>query len=113
MNAILMLVLAGGVLAVLVITHRAGSKCMATPIGYASLTIGSFLMSAAHGAGLVLMPALLPMCAAKSSSHGITASGSLIAMLGAIAIHTAAMLATTGLMAAGVCRWIQSRSEKE
>jgi uncharacterized membrane protein YdjX (TVP38/TMEM64 family) len=64
-------------------------------------------MSTAHGAGLMLMPALIPICTANAPGHGIPVSGSLMTMLGAIAAHTAAMLAVTGLMADGARRCVE------
>ncbi len=40
--------------------HTATRRCW--PAGPAGLALGSFLMSGAHGAGLMLVPALVPMC---------------------------------------------------
>src|SRR4030095_6026525 len=64
----------------------------------------SFMMSTAHGAGLMLVPALIPLCMGDASAREITASGSLALALAAVAVHTAAMLAVTGVIATGVCR---------
>lgn len=72
--------------------------------GFAGLALWSFLMATAHGAGLMLVPALVPIC--LSGGPALTASGSLALALAAIALHTAAMLTTTGLVAAGVQPWI-------
>jgi hypothetical protein len=66
----------------------------------------SFLMTTAHGAGLMLVPAFMPLCLAGNPAREITASGSLGLALAAVLVHTAAMLATTGLVAAGVCRGV-------
>jgi len=73
-------------------------------LGFVGLTLWSFLMATAHGAGLMLVPALVPIC--LSGGPALTASGSLSLALAAIALHTAAMLAATGLVAAGVQRGI-------
>jgi len=73
-------------------------------MGFAGLTLWSFLMATAHGAGLMLVPALVPIC--LSGGPALTASGSLALALAAVALHTAAMLAATGLVAAGVQRGI-------
>jgi len=73
-------------------------------MGFAGLTLWSFLMATAHGAGLMLVPALVPIC--LSGGSALTASGSLALALAAVALHTAAMLAATGLVAAGVQRGI-------
>lgn len=69
--------------------------------GHAGLALWSFLMSTVHGAGLMLVPALMPLCIGDASVREITASGSLLLALCAVAVHMAAMLAVTGAMAAG------------
>ena len=53
---------------------------------------------------LMLVPALMPLCLADNPARAITASGSLLLALAAVAVHTAAMLVTTGAVASGVCR---------
>ena len=77
---------------------------MAPHAGHAGIALWSFLMATAHGAGLMLVPALVPLCLAGNPAREITASGSMVLALAAVAVHTAAMLATTGLIASGVCR---------
>ena len=62
------------------------------------------MMSTAHGAGLMLVPALIPLCIAGAPGRESIASGPLMLALAAVGVHTAAMLAVTGLIAAGVCR---------
>lgn len=74
--------------------------------GHAAIACWSFLMATAHGAGLMLVPALLPLCLADDPAREITASGSLALALAAVGLHTAAMLATTGVIATGVCRGV-------
>ena len=61
-------------------------------------------VSSAHGAGLMLVPALIPLCAGDASPLEMTGSGPLALALAAVGVHTAAMLTVTGLVAAGVCR---------
>jgi hypothetical protein len=61
-------------------------------------------MATAHGAGLMLVPALVPLCMSDTPAREITASGSVVLALAAIAVHLAAMLVTTGAIASGVCR---------
>ncbi len=73
--------------------------------GHAGIALWSFLMATAHGAGLMLIPALA-LCMADSPAGGIALSGSLLLALAAVGVHTAAMLATTGAVAAGVCRGV-------
>jgi hypothetical protein len=70
------------------------------------IALWSFLMATAHGAGLMLVPALVPLCLSDGPARDITASGSLVLALAAVVVHTAAMLITTGLIATGVCRGV-------
>jgi hypothetical protein len=77
-----------------------------TPAGPAGLALWSFVMATAHGAGMMLLPALVPLCLADSPAREITASGSLGMALAAVGVHTAAMLATIGAIAGGLCRSI-------
>ena len=81
-----------------------------TPIsaqaGHAGIALWSFLMATAHGAGLMLVPALLPLCLADDPARKITTSGSLVLALAAVGVHTAAMLLTTGVIATGVWRGV-------
>jgi hypothetical protein len=87
---------------------RGAGHCTAvsTQAGNVGIALWSFLMATAHGAGLMLVPALLPLCLADSPAREITASGSLVPALAAVGTHTAAMLVTTGIIAAGVCRGV-------
>jgi hypothetical protein len=91
--------LAGMLLALVVGVHLLGR-----PAGPAALGLWSFMMSTAHGAGLMLVPALLPLCMADAPVREITASGSLILALAAVGVHMAAMLIVTGLAAMLACR---------
>lgn len=73
---------------------------------HAGIAIWSFLMASAHGAGLMLVPALVPICMADNPAREITASGSMVLALGAVAVHMAAMLLTTGVLATAACRGV-------
>ena len=66
----------------------------------------SFLMASAHGAGLMLVPVLIPLCLAGSPAQELTAAGSLPIALAAVGVHTLAMLATTGVIALAVYQWL-------
>lgn len=70
--------------------------------GFVGLALWSFLMASAHGAGLMLVPALMPLCAGSS----IIGGGSLLISLAAVSVHTAATLAITGLVALVVHDWL-------
>ncbi len=80
------------------------SARISTQACHAGIAFWSFLMATAHGAGMMLVPALVPLCLADSPAREITASGSLVLALTVVGIHTAAMLATTGVIAIGVSR---------
>jgi hypothetical protein len=62
-------------------------------------------MASAHGAGLMLVPVLIPLCLAGSPARELTAAGSLPIALAAVGVHTVAMLATTGVIALAVYSW--------
>jgi hypothetical protein len=106
MDRVVLQALAGVLLAVVVVYHLMGRKTRwtRTPAGNAGLALWSFMMSTAHGAGLMLVPAFIPLCMANTPAREITASGSLMLALAAVGVHTAAMLAVTGGIACGICR---------
>jgi hypothetical protein len=70
--------------------------------GFAGLVLWSFLMATAHGAGLMLVPALIPLCA----SAPIIGAGSLWISLAAVGVHTGAMLLVTGAIVIVVYDWL-------
>jgi hypothetical protein len=74
--------------------------------GQIGLVLWSFLMATAHGAGLMLLPALFQLCLSSPPAPEITASGSLAMTLAAVSVHTAAMLAVTGAIAVVVYEWV-------
>lgn len=74
------------------------------PLGHAGLALWSFIISTTHGTGVMLVPALMPFCAGGISAGKITVANSLLPAIGAIGVHTAAMLAVCGLVAAGFSR---------
>ncbi len=74
--------------------------------GQVGLVLWSFLMATAHGAGLMIVPALIPLCLSTSPIHEITAGHTAAVSLAAVGVHTGAMLATTGLIAVVVFQWV-------
>jgi len=74
--------------------------------GFAGLLLWSFLMATAHGAGLMILPVIMPLCIGASPLRGVDASGSAEVTLMAAGIHTGAMLGVTALVAVAVYRWI-------
>lgn len=75
-------------------------------VGLGGLFAWSFLMANAHGAGLMLIPAIIPLCLAASPTHALTLGSSVPVGLAALALHTAAMLATIGIVSIAVYKWI-------
>ena len=74
--------------------------------GFIGLTLWSFLMATGHGAGLMLIPALLPLGLAVTTAHEPATGGSLPIALAAIAVHMSAMLLVMGLIAVIVYQWV-------
>jgi hypothetical protein len=95
-------------IAIACLVRRRGKHYRHARTGDVGLAIWSFLMSSAHGAGLMLVPALVPLCIGEASVRNITASGSLLLALAAVLVHMAAMLAVTGVMATGACRGLEA-----
>jgi hypothetical protein len=73
-------------------------------VSFRDLTIWSFLMASAHGAGLMVVPVLLANRTVEAADqmvaghHHVAAAGPLAALL-ATAVHTTGYLAVTGLVA--------------
>ncbi|SEB17476.1 hypothetical protein [Variovorax sp. YR216] len=109
---------AAGLLVIALLVHLSGRKSRHPdpqlhghghgPVGHAGLALWSFMMSTAHGAGLMLVPALVPLCMGSAPGQATTASGALALALTVVGIHTTAMLAVTALIATGVCHGFDS-----
>ncbi|HEY6382827.1 MAG TPA: hypothetical protein VIY07_13605 [Pseudolabrys sp.] len=74
--------------------------------GMAGLALWSFFMASAHGAGLMLIPVVVPLCLAASPAQGLTLSSALSVSLAALSVHTGTMLAMIALISIVVYRWI-------
>jgi hypothetical protein len=79
-------------------------------VGFRDLTVWSFLMATAHGAGLMVVPVLLRLSSAEqmqgAHAHGahtghatITGSTTVLADLAAVGLHTLALFAVMGVIA--------------
>jgi len=73
-------------------------------VGFRDLTVWSFLMASAHGAGLMVVPVLLGSGTVEAAErmaghHQMTASVSPLVGMIASLVHTAAYLAVTGALA--------------
>lgn len=64
------------------------------------LGLSAFLLAHLHGAGWLLLPALLPLCAAATSSHANAGiDPRVVTTLAVVAVHTCAMMATAAPLA--------------
>lgn len=89
-----------------VLEHR--TRPLHAPARFAGLALWSFVMSTAHGAGLMLVPALMPLCLGTSASAASPSTGAMAMTmaLGAVGVHAASMLLAAAAVAAGFCRTI-------
>jgi hypothetical protein len=86
---------------------RAHARWTRMRVNGRELTLWSFLMASAHGAGLMIAPVLLGIegaAAASAGSHdhsplGVASSSSLLEAAAGLAIHVAAMLAVMAVVA--------------
>ena len=76
--------------------------------GYLGLFLWSAFMGTAHGAGLMLLPALLSLGvgAELHGHHAHPTDSSLVIAAAAIGVHSLAMLGMTGLVAVIVYEWV-------
>jgi hypothetical protein len=74
--------------------------------GLLGLALWSFLMATAHGAGLMLVPALLPLCSNSVAASPLTSQAAIPIAVAALALHTAAMLVTIAVISLAVYNWI-------
>jgi hypothetical protein len=72
--------------------------------GALGLTLWSFLMASAHGAGLMIVPLMFPICALGTPAA--SGSGATISALAALGLHSAAMLAAIAVISIAVYNWI-------
>lgn len=72
--------------------------------GLIGLAAWSFAMATAHGAGLMLIPALMPICFGARTIA--TSSFPAVLALAGVLVHSAAMLTVTGLVAVIVYEWV-------
>ena len=108
MDRQLLQALAGVLLVVAALVHLAGGtpRVARAVAGQAGWGLGSFVVSTAHGAGLALVPALMPLCLGGAAAGGALGSAALWQALGGVAVHGVAMIAVTAAIAAAVrvCR---------
>ncbi len=73
-------------------------------VGLAGLAAWSFVMATAHGAGLMLWPALMPLCQRTGSEAA--AIGPIATALLGVGVHALAMLIVTTAIAVAVHAWL-------
>jgi hypothetical protein len=74
--------------------------------GMVGLGIWSFVMASAHGAGLMLVPVLLPLAHVAPAHGHVMAGASFPVALAGVCVHTLAMIVTTGVIALVVYEWV-------
>ncbi len=74
--------------------------------GLLGLFAWSFVMAMAHGAGMMLVPVLMPWPEAGEHAYHMPAAISLWMATLAVAVHSLAMLVTTGAIALIVYDWV-------
>ncbi|KQW32463.1 hypothetical protein [Acidovorax sp. Root402] len=111
-----LLAVAGGLAGVVVLARAhlpaAVWHRLRKPAGPVGMALWSFGVATVHGAGLALVPALAPLCGGDVAAGGVASGGDrlstpLLFALATLGVHTLAMLAVTGAMAAAACRGVQ------
>jgi hypothetical protein len=74
--------------------------------GLLGLFAWSFVMATAHGAGMMLIPVLMPLAQAGEHAHHMPVTNSLAIATLAVLVHSLAMLTTTGAVALIVYQWV-------
>src|SRR5690606_8198143 len=74
--------------------------------GMIGLGTWSFLMATSHGAGLMLVPLIIPLAHVGAHSQHAPSEATWPLALAAVGLHSASMLAVTGLIAAIVYEWL-------
>jgi hypothetical protein len=88
---------------------HAHPRWVAMRVNAAELTLWSFLMASAHGAGLMLFPILLGLTPNSAHAHQMAAICGTYTVAQATAVvlvHTGAMIAVTGAIAILVYEWV-------
>jgi len=74
--------------------------------GLLGLAAWSFVMATAHGAGMMLIPVLMPLAQSGEHAQHMPATDSLWVASLAVVVHSLAMLVTTGVVALAVYQWV-------
>jgi hypothetical protein len=74
--------------------------------GFAGLAVWSLLMTSAHGAGLMLLPVVVPLCLTGAPAGDLVTQGSLGTALAVLGLHTGAMLVVIATISVLVYEWV-------
>jgi hypothetical protein len=74
--------------------------------GLLGLAAWSFAMATAHGAGMMLIPVLMPLAQPGEHAQHMPITESLWVASLAVLVHSLAMLVTTGIVALSVYQWV-------
>jgi hypothetical protein len=88
---------------------HAHPRWVAMRVNAAELTLWSFLMASAHGAGLMLFPILLGLTPNSAHAHQMAAicgTYTIAQATAVVLVHTGAMIAVTGAIAILVYEWV-------
>jgi hypothetical protein len=103
-------ILSGALLIAWAVYHALYGHRHRARIGLSTGLIGlfawSFVMATAHGAGMMLIPVLMPMDQPGEHAQHMLATDSLLVATFAIMVHSLAMLVTTGAVALTVYEWV-------
>jgi hypothetical protein len=87
------------------LVHHWHPRWVRMRVGFRDLTVWSFLMASAHGAGLMVLPVLLGSSTVEAAGHShMSSAANPLAGTLATGIHTVGYLAVTGLLAWAVYR---------
>jgi hypothetical protein len=96
----------------LVVRRFAHPRWVGMRVGFRDLVLWSFLMSSAHGAGLMLLPAIFFLSPGPADPHAghlpeaAPWSASLVSGVGAVGVHTVTMFAAMTVAAVVVFRFV-------
>jgi hypothetical protein len=74
--------------------------------GLVGLAVWSCFVATAHGAGLMLIPVLMPICLSGTPLDALAPAESIPIAMAALGVHTGVMLTTIGLVSIAVYEWI-------
>jgi hypothetical protein len=80
--------------------------CVGMQTGLVGLAVWSCFVATAHGAGLMLIPVLIPICLSGTPPGALAPAESMPIAIAALGVHTGVMLATIAVISIAVYEWI-------